>query len=215
MSWSRVIVTAQDEAVNVVCEVTLHIQLTGAVAGHRRELHNKPVDAQEGSDPDELLADSRGQVKGGGDQVADGDALQDTQPPLGREVQRPGVDRKAEQIQSDRAPKDLREQLETRDSRCQAPVQRQGHGRAHDPKESGENGVRESPTVPLRVLQGPVGVRAIAGIVHQHHQRHGRTAKHIQRHKPLRGGLFPCTRAGDLSAQSWDHLRKITRNRSP
>jgi len=34
---------------------------------------------------------------------------------------------------------------------------------AHDPKESGENGVREGPTVPLGVLQGAAGVRAIAG----------------------------------------------------
>ena len=170
--------------VHIVRDVALHVQIAGAVAGHRHQHHDQPVRREQPDDPRDLPAQRSSQIDRRGDRIADGDPLQHPQKPQGVQVEfRKTVEEQPERIQDRRPPQDLEEELRTGRARCHTLRQRQRHRHPDDPQKRRKDHIGDGPAVPLGMVQRTIRVAPVAGRVHDHHQGDGRAAKGVERYQ--------------------------------
>ena len=84
------------------------------------------------------------------------------------------------------APEDLRDERRPRFTLCESPSQRERNGDADDEQEEREDQVGRRAAVPVGVPERRIDRPPGAGIVDEHHPRHGEPAEHVEREKPSR-----------------------------
>ena len=92
-------------------EVELDVEVSCAIAWNGHERHEEPVAEEETEDPDNLRSNACVEIDDGGDEIADGDALEHSDEALMREAQsRVDVDEESESVEQQSAAADFGQQ---------------------------------------------------------------------------------------------------------
>src|SRR6202035_678930 len=128
----------------------------------------------------------RPQSQNRSDDVADRDPLQHAINPPRRQMILIGktIQKHAQREKRQPSPQCMAEKLSARYPALQPRTERKRHRHSDDKQKERKHQVSRSPSVPLSMLQRPIGSRLVARVINQNHSSNRHPAKKVERHQP-------------------------------